>query len=95
MSRARRASLRVKGWGRARSTAAASASAPGSSTIPSAIRSSAPALTAAANVRWSRPSSASRPASGARNGVRSRSWRTASTAGGRAGRELSDANNLP
>ncbi|WP_227026052.1 hypothetical protein [Streptomyces fodineus] len=99
MSSARRASLSVNGWGRVRSTAAAWVSAPGSSTIPSAIRSSAPAVTQAANARRSRPSSASRPASGARKGVRARSWRTASkaarTGGGSAGRRLSAEYNLP
>ncbi|WP_246618235.1 hypothetical protein [Streptomyces javensis] len=67
--------------------------------MPSPTRSSAPAATAAATVRRVSPSSVSRSASGARNGVRSSSRRTSSTAawtgGGRVGRASAPPYSRP
>jgi hypothetical protein len=89
--RACRASAAVNGWGSPARARAASASAPGASTICSVTRSSKPARAAAPIARPSSPSSRSRPASGAMNGAPARSASTARTAattwGGNAGGE--------
>ena len=63
-----RAALRVNSGPSPASTSTARSSAPGSSTTPSAMRSSSPVRTSDASCRGPSPSSASRAASGASNG---------------------------
>jgi hypothetical protein len=77
--RACRASAAVNGCGSRARARAAWASAPGASTICSVTRSSRPARAAAPRARPSRPSSRSRPASGAMNGASARSASTVRT----------------